>query len=130
MHLDGVKNLPEFSTSDQLASQLHVCGIALGVWLVAAVATSAPMKALIVDGQSNHNWKETTPILEEAFGGNRPVCGRRSHFARQRAGHERLPPDFAPYHVVVLNYTDYDGDDWPDAPSERWRNMLPMAAAW
>ncbi|MCR4410816.1 MAG: hypothetical protein NUV77_00150, partial [Thermoguttaceae bacterium] len=40
--------------------------IALGCWaLVAAVAAAAPYKALIVDGQNGHNWKETTPVLKK-----------------------------------------------------------------
>ena len=33
--------------------------------VLAAAATAAPMKALIVDGQNNHNWKETTPHLKK-----------------------------------------------------------------
>ena len=39
--------------------------LALAAWLlIAAVAPAAPMKALIVDGQNNHNWKATTPLLK------------------------------------------------------------------
>ena len=26
-----------------------------------------PLKALIVDGQNNHNWKATTPVLVDAL---------------------------------------------------------------
>ncbi|MDA7647620.1 hypothetical protein N8661_02120 [Akkermansiaceae bacterium] len=29
---------------------------------------SGVVKVLIIDGQNNHNWKETTPVLEKIFG--------------------------------------------------------------
>ena len=36
------------------------------VWIaLAGAATAAPMKALIVDGQNGHNWKQTTPVLKK-----------------------------------------------------------------
>ena len=34
-------------------------------YAAAHAATAAPLKALIVDGQNNHNWRETTPILKK-----------------------------------------------------------------
>ena len=48
----------------------RLCGLALGAWLILGVqpATAAdPLKALIVDGQNNHNWQATTPILKAAL---------------------------------------------------------------
>src|ERR1039457_4967521 len=32
--------------------------------VTATVAAAAPIKVLIVDGQNNHAWKETTPVLK------------------------------------------------------------------
>ena len=39
----------------------------LGVTLLAAQAAFAatPIKALIIDGQNNHDWKATTPVLKK-----------------------------------------------------------------
>jgi len=77
-----------------------------------AFATSAPaaaMKALIVDGQNNHDWKGTTPLLKkylEATGlftvdvATTPEKGEPAAFK----------PDFKPYKLVVSNY---NGADWP-----------------
>ena len=31
---------------------------------------SSVVRVLIIDGQNNHNWKETTPVLEKIFGSN------------------------------------------------------------
>src|SRR5687767_7912838 len=34
---------------------------------VATHAAADPMKVLIVDGQNNHNWRATTPILKKSL---------------------------------------------------------------
>ena len=91
---------------------LNHCRIVLTVWcvMVAAVATAAPKKALIVDGQNAHDWQETTPILERLLEetGLFVVDVATSPAQGQNLGGFR--PDFAAYDVVVLNY---QGDDWP-----------------
>ena len=67
------------------------CLFALGIWAVlVAVAAAAPMKALIVDGQNDHDWKETTPVLKKLLEETGPVHGRRGHLAAEGPGHERL----------------------------------------
>ena len=33
--------------------------------LVAAAACGAPIKVLIIDGQNNHAWQQTTPVLKK-----------------------------------------------------------------
>ena len=93
--------------------RLNRCWTALVVWLVmAAAAMAAPMKALIVDGQNAHNWKETTPILKKLLEETGLFTRGRGHFARQGTGHERLPAGLCRLQLVVLNY---QGDDWPEA---------------
>ncbi|MDO5113245.1 MAG: ThuA domain-containing protein [Planctomycetia bacterium] len=66
---------------------------------------------LIVDGQSNHNWRETTPVLKynleetglfEVDVLTAPEKGRSWH---------DFQPDFGQYDAVVLNY---NGSPWPD----------------
>jgi hypothetical protein len=38
----------------------------MATWLAgAAGGRAAPLKALIVDGQNNHDWKATTPLLKQ-----------------------------------------------------------------
>lgn len=73
-----------------------------------ANADEPQLKALIVDGQNNHNWKATTPVLKE-------YLERTGIFTvavattgpKETAG---FKPEFADYSVVVLNY---NGVDWP-----------------
>ena len=55
--------------------------------------TGSKVRALIIDGQNNHDWKTTTPLLRKALGIERPVHGRRGHVAAGRARHERLPAE-------------------------------------
>lgn len=82
----------------------------LFVLLAAACASAAPsMKALIVDGQNNHNWKETTPHLKkllEETGLFTVDVATTPRAGQPMAG---FHPRFADYRVVVMNYT---GDDW------------------
>ncbi len=45
----------------------------IGLLSICTVGAAAdPIKTLIVDGQNNHNWAETTPILKAMM----ETCGR------------------------------------------------------
>lgn len=76
-----------------------------------ATATAAPIKVLLVDGQNNHAWKQTSPelkaILEE--GG---LCAVEVSTAPGKGGEwASWRPKFSDYQVVVSNY---NGELWPD----------------
>lgn len=82
----------------------------------AALAAPAPkLKVLIIDGQNNHKWEITTPVLKDALESSgafevtvstAPAKGSK---ADAWAGWK---PDFAPYAAVVSNY---NGEPWPEA---------------
>ncbi len=93
--------------------RLNRCWTALVVWLVmAAAAMAAPMKALIVDGQNAHNWKETTPILKKLLEETGLFSVDVATSPAKGQDMSGFQPDFAAYRLVVLNY---QGDDWPEA---------------
>lgn len=75
--------------------------------LTTASASEPDLKALIVDGQNNHNWKGTTPVLKQyleqtgLFDVDVASTGKDT---------SEFSPKFADYSVVVLNY---NGSDWP-----------------
>lgn len=84
--------------------------------LLAGSLLAAPVRVLIIDGQNNHKWRDTTPVLQEIVGGDSkrfsvevattpPAKGDMSGFR----------PDFTKCDVVLLNY---NGDDWPAATRE------------
>ena len=68
------------------------------------------LKALIVDGQNNHDWKSTTPILKRALeeSGLFAVDVSTSPAGKDLSGWN---PKFFDYRVVVSNY---NGAAWPE----------------
>ncbi len=74
-------------------------------------ATAAPLKVLIVDGQNNHQWALTTPVLKEIFEENgfaKVDVATSPAKGQDMSGFE---PNFAAYQAVVSNY---NGAPWPD----------------
>lgn len=78
-------------------------------------ASAEKLKALIVDGQNNHNWQATTPHLKKAL----EDCGLFTvEVATSPPKGEDLSgfqPAFADYDVVVSNY---NGQPWPEATQQ------------
>lgn len=70
------------------------------------------MKALIIDGQNNHDWRGTTPILKQILENTGlftvDVATTRPHGQDMSSFH----PNFEAYKVIVSNY---NGDSWPPA---------------
>jgi type 1 glutamine amidotransferase len=74
---------------------------------------AAPLPTLIIDGQNNHDWKSTTPVMKQALeasglfavdvatvpGGTGPEVAA-------------FKPEFTKYKVIVMNY---NGADWGEA---------------
>lgn len=82
----------------------------VGLALASVAAAAPPLKALIVDGQNNHNWQETTPYLKRHL--EETGLFTVDVATSPARGEEMIAfrPDFAAYDVVVSNYT---GDGWP-----------------
>lgn len=79
----------------------------------------ALIKVLIIDGQNNHKWEKTTPILQEIYeesgryevevstSPRKPRKNKRSNPKEWK----KWRPDFSKYDVVVSNY---NGEMWPE----------------
>jgi type 1 glutamine amidotransferase len=95
----------------------HLVLTALIAWSsLAATAFSAdPMRALIVDGQNNHNWQETTPILKQQLEETGLFEVDVVTSPPKQADMSGFQPDFAAYDVVVSNY---NGDPWPETTNQ------------
>ena len=92
---------------------LKHCIYGLGFFLVAAsVSYAEPIKALVVDGQNNHNWKETTPHLKKLLEETGLFEVDVATTPGQGKDMNDFKPDFAAYKLVVMNY---NGDEWPEA---------------
>jgi hypothetical protein len=84
--------------------------------MAALSASAAPLRVLLIDGQNNHDWRATTPLLKRHL----ESCGRfsvdvSSHLKPgDRPGSVKtvhFPPDLTKYDVVVSNY---NGAAWPE----------------
>lgn len=72
------------------------------------------LKLLIVDGQNNHNWKATTPILREFLSGTGRFdvsVATTPEKGTPAEGWKNFRPKFADFQIVLSNY---NGDLWPE----------------
>ncbi len=89
--------------------------------LTLATAFGAPLKVMILDGQNNHNWRATTPVLVEALESTGEfdvdICtspARKPRNAEVEPNPKKWDgwnPQFSNYDVVVSNY---NGESWPE----------------
>ena len=93
--------------------------VAVAVCVVAALAVAGQAVAaekinvLIIDGQHNHNWKATTPLLKDMLLKTDRFTVDVATTPPKGAPKEdwgKFKPDFSKCQVVVMNYA---GDAWP-----------------
>jgi type 1 glutamine amidotransferase len=84
------------------------------VFAVCSLAAETPkIPVLIIDGQNNHNWKSTTPVLKNALEASGRFVVDVSTTPTDRASAEEWAqwrPAFSKYQAVVSNY---NGVIWP-----------------
>src|SRR5438552_15933519 len=89
--------------------------IALCLLLAPALHAASAIKVLIVDGQNNHKWQETTPILKkelESTGKFQVDVAKSTGKGEDMSG---FKPNFSAYEVVLANYSDFGGfEQWPE----------------
>ncbi len=79
------------------------------------------IKVLLIDGQNNHNWRETTPVIKQTL----EACGKFSvdvvTAPEQGGDMSKFQPDFSRYDVVVSNY---NGESWSDATQKSFEQFV------
>lgn len=110
---------------------LALAGLAL---LRTQPATAAPVpeasgkiKVILIDGQNNHNWRATTPVMKKIL----EDCGRFTVdvTSNLKPGDKPgaientvpFPPDLGKYDVLVSNY---NGAAWPDEFNKQLETRL------
>lgn len=87
----------------------------------ADTADQAVISVLLVDGQNNHKWQQTTPLLKQMLEG----CGRFSvDVATSPAKGEdmsKFDPTFSNYDVVVSNY---NGEPWSSKTQQAFEKYV------
>ncbi len=79
--------------------------------------TAAKIKVLIVDGQNNHNWAATTPFMKEQLEKTGRFSVEVTTSPRpdgDEASWTAWRPDFSKYDVLLSNYNNEKGSQWPD----------------
>jgi len=88
----------------------------LGAALCLAQAASAatPIRTLIIDGQNNHDWQHTTPILKKLLEDTRLFQVDVLTTPPKGGDFSQFKPAFSHYQLIVGNYNEYpSGDKWP-----------------
>jgi len=94
------------------------------LWFVGGLlcGQAAPLPTLIIDGQNNHDWKNTTPVMQKAL----EATGLFTVEVTTAPGGkgpdlEAFKPEFAKYKVLVMNY---NGAMWGDATQKAFKQYV------
>ncbi len=82
------------------------------------------IRALIIDGQNNHNWKDTTPFLKkqlEKTGRFTVDVATTPPRGAKKEAWEKFHPDFSNYQVVISNY---NGPPWPPKVQKAFESFI------
>ena len=96
--------------------------VTLGSYPVDADDSSGKtLKVLLIDGQNNHKWQETTPLIKQTLEG----CGRFAvdvATSPPKGGDmSSFDPTFAGYDVVVSNY---NGEPWSKKTEQAFEKFV------
>jgi uncharacterized protein len=101
-----------------LALGLSLC---MGVLLPHPLVSAAPMPALIVDGQNNHDWKGTTPLLKRYLEETGLFTVDVATTPPAKGDQSGFKPEFKKYKLVVSNY---NGDAWPQETQQAFEKFV------
>ncbi|OWK47114.1 ThuA domain-containing protein [Fimbriiglobus ruber] len=103
-------------------SRLLSTAIAVAALATTAFAADPKIRVVVVDGQNNHDWKSTTPIILKQFAASdrftvdvatSPQKPKKGESADDyKAAMDKFHPDLTKYDVLVSNY---NGDSWGKA---------------
>jgi len=81
----------------------------------ANAASPSRLAALLIDGQNNHDWRNTSPIIQRTLEYSSLFEVDIATTPEKGGDLSSFQPNFAAYDVVVSNY---NGNPWPDSTRE------------
>jgi type 1 glutamine amidotransferase len=84
-------------------------------------AHAAPLKVLLIDGQNNHDWKTTSPVLKQILEEDGLATVDIATSPAKGEDMNGFVPNFAAYRVVVSNY---NGALWSPAAQEAFETYV------
>ncbi len=91
-----------------------LAALLIGLFAGSLARAAEPVRVLIVDGQNNHNWKGTTPILKDFLtnsGRFSVEVATTPPNGQPKEAWDSFRPKFADYGAVLSNY---NGELWPE----------------
>jgi uncharacterized protein len=89
----------------------------------------AKIKVLLIDGQNNHNWKATTPVLVDALERSNGFSVTVSTSPPKKSNStewKKWKPAFSAYDVTLSNY---NGETWPKEIEDNLVNYVKSGGA-
>ena len=96
---------------------------------VSTTAWAGKLKVLLIDGQNNHNWKATTPVLVDALESSGRFTVTVSTSPARGAPKENWGnwnPEFSAFDVTLSNY---NGQSWPENVQKGLENYVKKGGA-
>ncbi|MCU1232812.1 MAG: hypothetical protein JWP63_779 [Candidatus Solibacter sp.] len=85
------------------------------LWIGQAAPAATPVRALIIDGQNNHDWKHTTPVLKQILEDTKIFQVDVLTTPPKGGDFSNFKPEFDKYKLVIGNYNEFPaGDKWPE----------------
>jgi enterochelin esterase-like enzyme/type 1 glutamine amidotransferase len=108
----------------KIISKLSAVALVVGL---AASAVAAPVRVLVVDGYSNHDWKLTTALIRGILEptGQFTVDVATAPPTKDAPGWDQWRPKFSDYDVVIQNCNDLKGGSpWPREVQVAFENFV------
>ena len=99
----------------------RIFGTLCAALLMQGAWAASPIHALLIDGQNNHAWKETTPVLKKLLEDSGLFQVDVLTSPPKGGDFSSFRPEFTKYKVVVSNY---NGDSWPDSVKESFEKYV------
>jgi hypothetical protein len=99
--------------------------VALCLLFSTAIYAAPAIKVLIIDGQNNHKWETTTPILKTDLESTGKFQVDVATTPPKGADMSAFKPNFSAYKVVLSNY---NGDSWPKETQTAFEQFVATAA--
>lgn len=91
---------------------LRILACAAMILACGTARAASPIHVLLIDGQNNHKWQETSPVLKKILEESSLFEVDVLTTPPKGGDFSAFKPDFAKYKVVLSNY---NGDPWPDS---------------
>jgi type 1 glutamine amidotransferase len=96
-----------------------------GAILLTAQNAAPQTPVLIIDGQNNHDWRHTTPLLKRILEDTGMFRVEVVTTPPKGADFTGFRPNFEKYRAVISNYNDFGGgDSWPAEVQSAFENYV------